>query len=288
MKTKLALCSLVTAGLLGFGLTYSASKAVESPPQKPTVVEQKVQPLSLLERGRRATCDFMPAKQYGGGGTATLISRIKLKNGKYQYRALTAFHVVSRLAIEIIKNEKGLDKSATLTLQPTFHSKPLRIAITIDDIDWAIPGQDWATFIFESQHRLECAVVATAEEFKAIKAFERIYVVGCASPFGQQCRAGVISTTHNMSAFPALQQKSIQPWNTHPYNYFRISSPIWYGDSGGAVFSKDGKLIGIINAFTIRNHQGGYVTHSGVALKAHIVRAMTKLANDSKFFLVEK
>ena len=279
MKTKLALCSLVTAGLLGFGLTYSASKAIE----QPVIVKQETKPLSLLEKGRQATCDFMPARQYGGGGTATLVGRVKLASGKYRYRALTAFHVVSRLAIEIIKNEKGLDKRATLTLQPTFHGKPLRIAIIIDDIDWTVPGQDWASFTFESQHKLECATVATAKEFEAIKAF-----VGCASPFIQQCRPGVISTTHNMSAFPSLQQKGPQPWNTHPYNYFRISSPIWYGDSGGAVFSKDGKLIGIINAFTIRNHQGGYVTHSGVALKAHIVRAMTKPANDRKFFLVEK
>lgn len=280
MQAALILSAVV---LTGIGGTYLAQEPTPSP-----VVAQQVEELSPLERARRASFDIA-LPEYKVSGSAVLVSRVKLDSGKYRYRALTAYHVVEKMAKAIADDKLVANHQMLMTFQPEFHGQPLQFTLNIDDVDWAVPMQDWAAFTFESEHRLECADVATEEEFKAIKPFEPIYVVACDGPFGQQCRMGVMSATHNIAVWPKQQAKSPWPWHQNPENFFRIGSTIWYGDSGGAIFTKDGKLIGIINAFTMRYNDGwgggSPVTHSGVALKAHIVRDMTKYSKD--FFLVE-
>jgi len=263
--------------LAGIGATHLAQAPKQEPP---AAVVQEVSP---LERARQASFDLdMPQ----GAGSAVLISRIQLEDGTYLYRALTAHHVIEEYLKDIDQNGESADLSAMLTFQPEFHGDQLQINTVIDVIDWIVPNGDWASFTFRDATRLECAEVATREEFEAIAAFEHIYFVASFGPYGQQCRHGVIATTHNAGTYPDAQLTSTLPWNQHPEDFFRFSMPIWYGDSGGPIFNKDGKLIGLGNAFTVGGQFNQQVTHSGVAIKAYKIReAAAAVAED--FFKIE-
>lgn len=279
MKSVLVL-SLVTA--LGIGGTYLANEPVVS---SPVIIQaEKINP---LERARRSAV-LIYLKDYDSGGTATLIGRKKLDNGNYRYRALTAYHVIQSMAEKITKNGAQADRKITLMLQQTFHGAPLTLQFDIEDIDWASTSEDWASFTFESTHRLTCAEVATKAEFLDIKPFEKIYAIGAGGLYGLMCRDGIIGATHNEYLYGEKQIKnSKHPWNKQPHKFFRPYINIWYGDSGCGVFNKDGKLIGIITGFGMMFKGWDYipVTHSSVAIKAYIIKELASSSKD--FFLIE-
>lgn len=252
-------------------------------PQPTVIVEVQQEPaLSPLERARRAVCDIdMPNI---GGGSAVLVGRIKTEHG-YRYRAVTAFHVPDGYR-DALARDPNLKNEVTLTFQPDFHGDPLVIKVEPTLMDWALPSFDWTSFTFESELKLECAPVATKAKFEKILPFETIYIVGCGGPYGATARTGTIAATHNIGIRPDLQAKAKLPWHQNPRRYFKLSTPIWYGDSGGSVFNKEGKLIGIINGYSISTQFGEPVTHSGVCLKMHVIRDIIDPAAPN-FFKVE-
>lgn len=279
MKPVLVL-SLVTA--LGIGGAYLAVE-----PVTPLPVISQIQEISPLERARRSTV-LLYLTDYNSGGTATLVGRKKLDNGSYRYRALTAYHVLRGMFDKITKGKADTSKKITLMFQPTFHGAPLRLKLDIDDIDWASPTEDWVSFTFNSIRKLTCAKVATKTEFLAIKSFEKIYAIGAGGLYGIMCRDGIMGSTHNEYLDKDTQLKDdSRPWNQQPHKFFRPYVNVWYGDSGGGVFNKDGKLIGIINGFNMMfmGWDQVPVTHSGVAIKAYIIKELASPSKD--FFLIE-
>lgn len=285
MKPLLALAAIVVVGV------WAEAKLTETSPT-PTAITV-VNQLDKLERARQASFEIKLV-DYRTGGSAVLVGRTNLANGKYRYRALTAYHVVDDMAKNPIDIFMGpilgkRSKTVILTFQPEFHGEPFQVKLDIDDVDWAVPAHDWASFTFDLEHKLACVEVATEAEFKSIRAFESIYLVGSPAVFGQRCRQGIIGSTHNISTIPHRQIVSEYPWNQHQEKFFHPSFPIWYGDSGGAIFNKDGKLIGIINGFTIMMKIAPGVvipvTHSGAALKAHLIHDIVE--HSENFFKVE-
>lgn len=262
---------------LGVGGTY----LIQEPAPTPVVVQQN-ESITPLERARRATF-LMALPGYNVGGSAVLVGRKKLDNGKYRYTALTAFHIIKKMIEKFGKDKTKADHTIDMMFQPNFHGRPLKIKLDIDDIEWAIPVYDWAAVVFETEHKLSCVSLATEKEFKAIKSFEKIYAVGCGGGYAQFCRNGIIGTTHNRHRNIKDQTSSSWPWHRHPENFFRPYINAWYGDSGGAIFSKEGKLIGIMNAFGIFNVIP--ITHSVIAFKTYIILDVTQHSKD--FFLVE-
>jgi hypothetical protein len=281
MKPALVL-SLVTA--LGIGGAY----LVGEPRTAPVVIVQQERAIPALEKARRSVFKVHMPKQKGSG-TAILIGRTKLTNGNYRYRALTAQHVLRQMMKDFEKDKSTANYAMDLMFQPDFHGAPLKISVNIHNIDWANVIEDWASFTFDMSHKISCAPVATKAEFESIKPFEVIYAVGCGGRYaGQHCRKGIIGATHNEerdSIAEQFKRGKGRTWNRRPSSYFRPYINIWYGDSGGAVFSKDGKLIGLINGYVLMGNYGP-VTHSAVAVKAHLIREVTK--NNPGFFLVEK
>jgi hypothetical protein len=281
MKPVLIL-SLVTA--LGIGGTYLADEPVASP--SPSVYYQD-ENISPLERARRSTV-VLSLTDYRSGGTAILVGRKNLDSGGYRYRALTAQHVIRGMSQKITKDGQQASRKITLMFQQTFHGAPLRLKLSIDDIDWASPTEDWASFTFDSTHRLTCVEVATKAEFLAIQSFEKIYAVGAGGLYGVMCRDGIMGATHNEHLDVIGQRSSKYPWHNQPHKFFRPYIHVWYGDSGGGVFSKEGKLIGIINGFDILHN--GFdrmpVTFSTVAVKAHLIKDLASSSKD--FFLIEE
>lgn len=281
MKAALVL-SLVT--VLGIGGTYLAQQPATQP-----VVIQTDEGVAPLEKARRAAF-LIVLPGYNISGSAVLVGRKKLDSGKYRYTALAAYHVVDDMAKKLAEDKMKADRVMKMMFQPNFHGKPLRIELAIDDIEWAVPTHDWAAIIFESEHKLSCVQLATEEEFKAIKPFEKIYAVGCGgAPYGQHCREGIIGATHNIHRDVQHQENEDNkwPWNIHPEKFFRPYINIWYGDSGGPIYSKEGKLIGIINGFGLLHDAFDEmpVTHSTIALKAHVI--LDVILDSKDFFLVE-
>ena len=282
MKPALVL-SLVT--VLGIGGTYLADESFTPTPVVIDTIQQEE--ISPLERARRSTC-LLSLTDYHSGGTAVLIGRKQLDDGNYRYRALTAYHVIREMSKKITKDGAKASRKITLMFQRAFHGKPMRLELVVDDIDWASPVEDWAAFTFHSTQRLECVEVATKAEFQAIKPFEKIYAIGCGGLYGQMCRDGIIGATHNEHLDTTGQTKNGKyPWNKHPHRFFRPYINIWYGDSGGPVFNKHGKLIGLINAFGMlsKGWDQTPVTHSTIAVKTHIIKDLASSSKD--FFLIE-
>lgn len=281
MKPALVL-SLVT--VFGIGGPYLASELFTPTP----VVIQQTEKISPLESARRATF-LISLKDYRVSGSAVLVGRKNLGNGMYRYRALTAHHVIKPMADKLLKQIENTSRKLTLMLQPQFHGPPLRLQLDIDDIEWAAPTEDWAAITFDSAHKLTCVEVASKAEFQAIKSFEKIYAVGCGGGFGQACRQGVIGATHN-EHLDVMSQKMLGkwPWHKLPRKFFRPFINAWYGDSGGGVFSKEGKLIGLINAAGMmsRGWDQTPVPHSTVAVKTHIIKDLVSISKD--FFLIEE
>jgi len=282
MKIALTLALVTT---LGLGGTYLANESFVSPQ---IAIVQQEPAVSALERARRSVFKvFMP--KHKSCGTAILVGRTKLANGNYRYRALTAQHVVNSMIDDFQKDKSKASHAMDLMFQPNFHGLPLKISVKIHDIDWANVIEDWASFTFDMSHKISCASVATREEFESIKPFEVIYAVGCGGYYpGQHCRNGIIGATHGVERDSFIEQfkrGKDRAWNRRPTSYFRPYINVWYGDSGGAVFNKDGKLIGIINGYVMLGNCAP-VTHSTIAVKAHLIREVAQ--NDKGFFLVEK
>jgi hypothetical protein len=279
MKTTASLALIMVLSLAG----YIPPSAV-STPQAPVVIttQEKVTP---LENARRATFLIMfPGHNYSSG-TAVMIARKKLASGLYRYRALTAYHVIRRVSKALTKDVVNVNRSLTLMFQPRFHGAPLRLQLKLDDVEWAIPSHDWAAFTFDMKHKMECVKLATRKEFEAIGFEDRIYLVGAADRDTPHIRIGNMGATHNQNLNIVAQNRQSHPWNRHPNSFFRPAINVWYGDSGGGIFNKDGKLIGLIIAFGMVNDYNEPVTHSTLSLKSHVILEMTK---DSKgFFLVE-
>lgn len=273
--------------MAAIGISAGAYVAQEPSPVQPLIVQDN-DTMTSLERARRSTC-MIAFPGYYSGGSAVLVSRKKLDDDQYQYRALTAYHVVIRVAEAFAKDKLAANHDLLLMFQQEFHSAPIRIKLIVDDISWAVPAHDWAAITFTTVYKLDCIEVATEEEFRAIKPFERIYAVGYAKGFGQHCREGIIGTTHNEHwNLESQKRASKESWYQLPNHFFRPQISVWYGDSGGAIFNKDGKLIGIINAFGIMVEVGFThlpVSHTTLALKTYIIRDVVK--TNKNFFLIE-
>lgn len=267
--------------MLGVGSTYLAQEPA------PTIITQIDDAIHPLERVRRSTF-MLSLPDYYITGSAVLVGRQNLNNGMYRYRALTAFHLMRNMSKAFTKDKSKASHKLELIFQPTFHGETLRINLLLDDLDWANPMEDWASFTFDMPHKITCAEVATKEEFEAIKPFEKIYAVGCGGSYGQMCKVGIIGATHNEHQdLQGQNTKSKWPWDKHPHRFFRPYINVWYGDSGGGIFNKEGKLIGIINAFGIL--QKGWdiipVAHSTIALKTYLVKDVVSASKD--FFRIE-
>ena len=271
--SAVTLLTLVT--MFGVGGTYLG--------QEPDILcKVVVTTVTPLENARRASVGIRLA-HHESGGSATLIARKKV-GGLYRYTGLTAQHVIANMLTELQEKMDEADMSMELFVQPRFHGKATRIKITVETIPWSVLGRDWAFFTFTIPQKLACASLADRKKFESILPWEDVYVIGCGGGFLQFHRKAQIGSTHNEHMDLKSQATSEHAWNQHQRDYFRLNTNIWYGDSGGSVFNKDGELIGLINAFGFMN---GWrpVTHSGIALKVYTV---LELAGTSKnYFLIE-
>jgi len=256
--------------------------------------KNNIQVLSSLEKAVKASMfisyqyrTITSTRTSWGGGSATLISRLK-KNNVYQYRALTAYHVIQRMQTNLQNRGTRANREMILTIQENWHGQPIDIRVQVK-LDWMVPKLDWSTFTFESTRYLECVQLATRKEFKQIKPGEEIYGIGGDNGQGLLLRKGIIGATHTIYPSHIVENSSdlasSPPWRQYPDAFFRPFTPVWFGASGGGIFNKYGKLIGLYNAINITYFQP--VAHGAIALKTYRV---LELANERSkdFFVIEE
>ena len=209
-------------------------------------------------------------------GTGVLVGREKTEGG-YKYKAVSAYHVLGEAI------EKALTDKTNINLefmfQQSFHGDPLRKHVEAT-IEWAVEKYDWVCFSFLLEEKMHCCEIATEEEFQQIQPFENIYGVGCDDGKGQSLKIGVIGSTHNHEYYGEFQTLAPQEWNRNPNKFFRAYMNIWLGSSGGGIFNKDGKLIGIFIAINILNPIKMPVPHGTICLKAHVIKSATDAIKD--------
>jgi len=272
----------IAMGIIGIIALFNTPETatIELTPIVAELVEPE-SPMSVhpLERARQSVFDLIFDKQ-ARHGSAILVGRKRLDDNKYLYRALTAHHVA-----ETTLDDEERDLSVTLTFQPYFHGDALQVQLLLDDIDWAVPTLDWASFTFQLDTKLDCVEIATELEFMSIQAFDPIHMVACKGSYAQQCSTGVIAVTHNYRTDFEKQCRNRAPCHQKPHSFFKVSMPGWYGDSGGAIFSDEGKLIGIVTSFTIFDKYEDALITSLACLKTH--RILEIIEEIPEFTLVE-
>lgn len=276
----------ILATAVGLGVVFSCIPPIESR-LKPVTVEAIAAPQSPvnLKQALHSTFILKLAQHEFGGSTCTLISRVKMEDGKYRYRGLTAHHVLDNY-LDVLAKDPKADNS--ITLVSLGWDKELEFTTKIES-DWALPIRDWATFTFISQRYLPCAVVGTKESFDALDMTDDIYIVGNDASMGLMVRKTTIASPTNK--FPTHVKSEVRlgpfPWFAHPEDFFRIMSFIWYGCSGGGVYNDRGELIGVINAMGIfGGHHDDPTGFPAIALRAHVIRDLVIESNPS-FFLIE-
>jgi hypothetical protein len=278
--------------LVTFGCVTQASKPskVYIPAQDCyNPVGSNVDPLAKVREAAKGV--FLLRDVHGrSSGTGELIGCERVGN-QVRYFALTAHHVLADLEERWISDDPNVIKDfrAELMFQPDFHGFPVRVSVDTVVVEHSHESLDWMIFSFVTDKidGVGFIKLATKEEFQQVDRFEEIYGAGCGAGQGVQCRRGWMGATHN-EYYGIIEQitNGFYGWDMHPQAFFRPHMNIWYGDSGGAVFNKDGKQIGVINGITALNsYGGGPVEHTAVTLKTYMI--FKTVSPDTKFFKVQ-
>jgi S1-C subfamily serine protease len=198
-----------------------------------------------------------PVFQLSGGeavGSAVLVSKGKDDLGSY-YLALSCFHVVrdileERGEIENLRQEK---LSAIFTdIDASERKTWARL------LEWDVDN-DLALLRLDTDQDLgSVAKFASKNSQQHLGVFSEIYTVGCPLGTAAQATRGEITR---------------QAWEIGGQDYWMISSPAYFGNSGGGVFGGESlELIGIFaKIYTHGSYRPQVITHMGLAIPIHVI-----------------
>lgn len=193
-----------------------------------------------------------PVFQLSGGeavGSAVLIHREQDSDAPH-YLALSCFHVVR----DILDGRDDFESYPEATFRAVFtdldakeRSYPVRM------VEWDV-ASDLALLRIDTDSDLgPLARLAPLERAQETGVFREIYTVGC--PLGTAAQA-----THGLI--------TRQTWEVDGENYWMVSSPAYFGNSGGGVFhAETHELIGIFaKIYTHGSYRPQVITHMGLAV----------------------
>jgi len=280
---------VVLATAVGLGVVFSClpatTKVEHLPPMRVVEAVASSTPAADLQQAVHSTFGLRLAQHEFGGASCTLVSRVRMEDGKYRYRALTAHHVLDTYLDAVTADPEADNETTLISLG---WDEELEFTVQIQS-DWILPIRDWASFTFVSERYLPCAVVGTRESFDALNITDDVYIIGNDNIMGLTVRKTTIGApTHRMPTHVRSRfALSDHPWHSHSEDFFRMMSFLWYGCSGGGVYSSNGELIGVINAMGIfggfHNDPTGF---PAIALRAHVIRDLVIESNPG-FFLIE-
>lgn len=188
-------------------------------------------------------------------GSAVLIYRGEDEQGAY-YLALSAYHVLR----DIVANEDGIDPHEVVfeNIFDQMEEGPVTVegVMIAEKID-----SDLALLRINTDKDLgPVAKLAPLERRESVDAFASVYTVGC--PLGTNAQATRGEITRD-------------DWIVDEQPYWMVSSPAYFGNSGGGVFLEEThELIGIFSKiYTHGNYRPQVITHMGLAVPLEIIHA---------------
>jgi len=193
-----------------------------------------------------------PVFQLSGGeavGSAVLIHR-QIDEEQSTYYALSCYHVVR----DILEDRGELNdlSQEVVTAIFTFPSGK-EVEASARMIAWDI-STDLALLEVKSEYTLtNVASLAPRSRQRDLGIFANIYTVGCPLGTAAQATSGEITRAN---------------WEVDGEEYWMVSSPAYFGNSGGGVFHADTlELVGIFaKIYTHGTYRPQVITHMGLAI----------------------
>lgn len=193
-----------------------------------------------------------PVFQLSGGeavGSAVLIERVQTETESY-YLALSCYHVVR----DILEGRDDIEKLSEASFRAIFTGLDAEErAYPAQMIEWDVDS-DLALLRVDSLADLgPTARIAPLARAAELGVFREIYTVGC--PLGTAAQA-----THGMI--------TRETWEVSGEPYWMVSSPAFFGNSGGGVFHAETlELVGIFaKIYTHGSYRPQVITHMGLAV----------------------
>lgn len=221
--------------------------------------ERAVLAASLRPEGRRASLQkdiLRPVFQISGAeavGSAVLLRRGHDEQGDY-YLALSCYHVLR----DIVAAAEGDPHQVVFDtlFDQLDDGKDLRVPARMIAEN---PAADLALLRLETSLDLgPVARLAPLERLSEIEAFSEVYTVGCPLGTSAQATHGEVTRTD---------------WTVGDEPYWMVSSPAYFGNSGGGVFLADShELVGIFSKiYTHGSYRPQVVTHMGLAVPLDVI-----------------
>lgn len=192
-----------------------------------------------------------------GNGTGIVIYSQKTASRSYYHFILTAAHCI--------------DQSAQMSIERFFYRENKYVEVTtspLADVLFVDAESDIAVLkVWDALPFPYVPEIITEEDFKLIRLYEPVYVVGC--PLG----ALPFVTNGNLSGVNVISKK-----------HLAFTAPVMYGNSGGPVFTADGKLLGMVKMMA-RTPNGQAYPHSAFAVPAW---AIAKFLKDNQLGFIAK
>ena len=193
-----------------------------------------------------------PVFQLSGGeavGSAVLIHREEDSEGT-RYYALSCYHVIR----DILEERENLEDLSSHEVAAVFtQADGIEVDATARMIAWDIPT-DLALLELTSESSLSnLASLAPRNRNQDLGVFANIYTVGCPLGTAAQATSGEITRV---------------AWEVDGEDYWMVSSPAYFGNSGGGVFHADTlELVGIFaKIYTHGSYRPQVITHMGLAI----------------------
>ena len=227
-----------------------------------TVAERNAEGVERLEQRLAQNPAIMqsdmmgPSVQLNGRdtvGSGVVIGSIRQADGTYQIIILTAEHVVRNILAE--KAETG-DRSVPVTI---FNGSDRREVDAIEVASEASHDLSLLSAVSDKPAATVARLLPRERHADRIRVFESIYAVGC--PLGNDPipTRGEIASLKNEVAGA---------------NYWMISAPTYYGNSGGGVYlAESHELIGIFSKiYTHGRRRSVVVPHMGLATPLPVIQ----------------
>jgi S1-C subfamily serine protease len=181
-------------------------------------------------------------------GSAVLVKRVQTADESY-FIALSAYHVIRDILEEQEDTEiecvfeQNRDQSLFVNAQMIAHDATIDLALLRIDTKLDLG---------------RVASLAPRSRTKVIDTFTEIYTVGCPLGTPVQATSGEISR---------------EDWTMEAEDYWMISTPAYFGNSGGGVFlAETCELIGIFSKiYTHGTYQPQVITHMGLAVPIDVI-----------------
>ena len=193
-----------------------------------------------------------PVFQIAGGdavGSGVLIHRDEDDAGPY-YMALSCYHVVR----DILSNAGSIEEVLRNPLDCYFETSngqsiTVQARMVAEDL-----STDLALLRINTDLDLgRVARLGPKERAAQVQSFDPIYTVGCPLGTSSQATRGEVTRTG---------------WKVDGETYWMVSSPAYFGNSGGGVFLEDThELVGIFSKiYTHGSYRPQVITHMGLAI----------------------